>query len=274
MTATQIHTQSNRPVPILCYHSIADNELSLSPQAFRRQLRYLMARRYQTITVGELALRYQSGNLPERTVCITFDDCFESVFWHAVPVLEDFGFTATCFAVVDYIGSTLWGIPAARRWRRLPQPGDIAFRMMDWDQIKDVQRRGFEIGSHTVTHRNLTDIPAHEALHEIAASKHLLEQQLNTPVVSFAYPRGRHHEEIVRQVRKSGYRAGCTTRYGCVSGSSNEWALPRIPGPSLICDLIRSVENVNQHRLVTWMMKGLAVGERAAVHLARRCPAI
>ena len=224
---------------------------------------YLKKRGFQTIQVGELAARSREVHLLKKTVCITFDDCFESVYWNAIPILEEFGFTATCFAAIDYAGATLWGVPATRTWRREGHSGDIEHRMMDWSQVRDLHRRHIEIGSHTITHPHLANLPPELIRAEILESKRTLEQQLGVRIASFAYPFGSYNEQVVKMVREAGYSVACTTKYGYVCGSSDFHALPRIPGPILLADTAQYVENLAPHSVRGRMNAALRLAERA-----------
>ena len=62
--------------------------------------------------------------------------------------------------------------------------------MMDWDQVREMQKGGIEFGAHTVHHPILTNIPSEQAREEIVGSKHRIEEEVGGPVLGFAYPNG------------------------------------------------------------------------------------
>jgi peptidoglycan/xylan/chitin deacetylase (PgdA/CDA1 family) len=68
--------------------------------------------------------------------------------------------------------------------------GGAAPRMLSWEQVRELQAGGVEIGAHTVNHPILSAIPAAEQRHEIGESKRMIEERLHAPVTLFAYPNG------------------------------------------------------------------------------------
>jgi peptidoglycan/xylan/chitin deacetylase (PgdA/CDA1 family) len=96
---------------------------------------------------------------------------------------------------------------------------------MSWDQIRLLHERGMEIGSHTVTHPDLTARDPEVALSEIAESRTIIEEQIGAPVRSFSYPIGSYNEELAAMVRAAGYTNAVTTHPG--SGIEQMFELPR-----------------------------------------------
>lgn len=82
---------------------------------------------------------------------------------------------------------------------------------ISWNDLRQVASKGFEIGSHSVTHANLTTLSTHDVRHELTASKRTIEEQLNSPCVHFCYPYGLHNEAVRRLVAETGYAAAVTT---------------------------------------------------------------
>lgn len=80
-------------------------------------------------------------------------------------------------------------------------------RMLTWNQIANMRRGGITFGAHTLTHPLLAQIPRQEALHEISASKQLIEQRLGEPVRHFAFPGGSYDSELVQAVRAAGFQS-------------------------------------------------------------------
>jgi peptidoglycan/xylan/chitin deacetylase (PgdA/CDA1 family) len=61
---------------------------------------------------------------------------------------------------------------------------------LNWQQVREMHKNGIEFGAHTASHPILTRIPLHQAQNEILSSKLKIENEINAPVVSFAYPNG------------------------------------------------------------------------------------
>jgi peptidoglycan/xylan/chitin deacetylase (PgdA/CDA1 family) len=89
---------------------------------------------------------------------------------------------------------------------------DISF--LTWGMLKALERRGIEVGSHTVTHAELPSLPDAVALRELIRSRRALEDHLGHPVQWFAYPAGKFSPHAVQLVRQAGYVLAVTTEPG------------------------------------------------------------
>lgn len=85
---------------------------------------------------------------------------------------------------------------------------------LDWEQVREMRRHGIHIGSHTLTHPVLTQIPLEHAEREITASKLRIEQELGEPVHAFSYPHGDYNRSVRRIVQRAGYRCAFTVNSG------------------------------------------------------------
>ena len=252
------------------YHCIGEEPFSVSPSVFRRQMVYLKQRGYRSLRVGEIGAELARNTLPSRAVGISFDDGFKNVFTCAVPILEELGFTATCFVTLDYIGSTLWAAPEGNTWRWNRERRGVPCRMLDWQDLREMRDRGMEIGAHTITHRNLPQLSLPEAGREIRDSKDILQRQLGIEVLSFAYPRGQCNAVLAGIVKESGYTAACTTQFGYVHGGCDPGLVPRIPGPRLLADFVQRVEMPHPPWTVRQLGRGLGLLERVLRCAERR----
>src|SRR5215210_5427537 len=136
-------------IPILTYHSLDDSgsPLSMPPLRFRRQMEYLRAARWQSLTQTELLAGHAQGGWPRKSFCLTFDDGFRNFATRAMPVIEECRFSATVFIVAGQVGriSNWAGQPA---WApRIP--------LLDWSEVRSISQAGIEIGAHTLTHPRL-----------------------------------------------------------------------------------------------------------------------
>src|SRR5689334_1505956 len=93
---------------ILCYHgiSLADEHewtpLYVPPAQFRKRMEILRERRCNVLPLGSALQALREERLPERAVCITFDDGFYDFYREAWPVLQEFGFPATLYLSTYY----------------------------------------------------------------------------------------------------------------------------------------------------------------------------
>ena len=134
----------------------------------------------------------------ENGVVITFDDGDKSIYHYAFPILKKYGVRPVVFLIVDYIGKEdYWDMTLVGR--RSPH--------LSWNEIYEMKAWGIEFGSHTLSHRNLTKLPAQEVECELRNSKRLLEERLGV-VNCVSYPFNRTNSEVIKQARQAGYRYG------------------------------------------------------------------
>ncbi len=214
-------------IPILTYHHTEAppakgspmRSLWVSPQSFATQMRWLHRLGYQGLHMSAL-MPYLKGEKHGRVVGITMDDGYLSNLTHALPVLTQFGFSATCYAVSGLLGR-------ANQWDE--SLGISQARLMSPFEIKAWVDAGMEIGSHTCSHADLTQLTLEEVRHELVQSKADLENHLQQPVTQFCYPYGHFlpaHEALVSQ---AGYVSATTTMRGRAGASDSLTSLPRIP---------------------------------------------
>jgi peptidoglycan/xylan/chitin deacetylase (PgdA/CDA1 family) len=89
--------------------------------------------------------------------------------------------------------------------------------MMNWDQVREMQKGGIDFGAHTMHHPILTRVSLNEVRAEVEGSKSRIEKELGEPVITFAYPNGQLSDlnnKIERIVAASGIRAAFTLLNG------------------------------------------------------------
>jgi peptidoglycan/xylan/chitin deacetylase (PgdA/CDA1 family) len=82
---------------------------------------------------------------------------------------------------------------------------------LSWGQIKELVKAGFEMGSHTITHRDLTRLAPRDLALELADSKKALEDETGVGVASISYPFGRYNPRVVDAAVEAGYSSGFTS---------------------------------------------------------------
>lgn len=214
-------------VPILTYHSVADEgapELTpwrISPAAFQEQLRYLRNHGYHSISVAEWERALAMGaKIPGRPVLITFDDGYRDFYANAAPLLETAGFRAINFVVTGMVGGTTDWDRDLSSWPPLA--------LMDWDELRDLRRRGFEIGSHTTAHLNLLNLDDEEIVRDCIEARATLERELGCDVTSIAFPWGYNDLRVRAALRHGGYRSAFAVSGGCSTLTDDPMHLPRI----------------------------------------------
>lgn len=189
-------------VPILMYHRVgatgastpaATRRLTVHPRTFARQMLWLHRNGFRTLTQQELYGALVLGKrLPPKAVLITFDDGYDDLLRHALPVLERLRMRATAYVITDRCGD--WRSP-----------------FLAWFELLELERRGIEIGSHTVSHRDLRTLSDRELTHELVTSRRSLERRLHHSMPWLAYPFGGHDRRVVAAARRAGYLLAVTT---------------------------------------------------------------
>ena len=259
-------------VPILMYHSISDElecdrapyyRICTSPKRFAEQMQWLAEAGYQSVTIADALKSLQASGVrkstidkrnpvsclptpisdlrreapqtshlrslvsdlrstsPRKPVVITFDDGFRNVLTRVLPVLESVGFTATVYLPTAYIGDRRKSFNARE--------------CLTWSEVSEMRTRGVTFGSHTKSHPVLYQLRWDEIATELVDSKRELEDRLQTPVGSFAYPyafpqEDKHYVANLKQVlRDAGYSDCVITMIGRVGLGDEPYSLKRLP---------------------------------------------
>jgi peptidoglycan/xylan/chitin deacetylase (PgdA/CDA1 family) len=217
---------SNINIPILMYHSIESmpkstvmRSLHVPPRRFKFQMWMLKILGYKGLSLKKLK-PYLDGDKYGKVVGITFDDGYQNNLINAAPILKKYKFSATCYLVSDQIGTAnIWDFDKGITQRPLMSNNEIQI----WLNL------GMDIGAHTKSHADLTQISAKEAEQEIAQSKKDLESKFNVSIDDFCYPYGRFTGSISNLVKKVGYSSATTMIRGRVKSDSDAFQLSRIP---------------------------------------------
>ena len=213
-----LRPRQSATLPILMYHHVDDlprtvydphrRDLTVSVAGFRRQLEFLENGRVQTVGLGDLAAHFSGRDpLPERAALLTFDDGYEDNYRLAYPLLRQYGMTATFFIVANLV----------------EQPGYVT-----WEQLREMQRNGMSIESHSLDHVDLAIQPQAELRRQLNESRRLLQLNLLRGVRFLAYPSGKYSPLVVAEARAAGYEAAVTVNYGLQQRSATPFELNRV----------------------------------------------
>lgn len=161
---------------------------------------------YHAISPQQLADSIEQGqSLPDKPV----DDGYMDNYQEAYPVLEKYGFKAPFFVIADFVGTS--------------------DRYMNWEQLRELNRQGYDIESHTLTHKELP-LQSDETVNvELISSKRIIEKKLAKKVDFLAYPGGAFDRRIMDFSRIAGYRAAFTVDFGRDYEGNDLFQLHRIP---------------------------------------------
>ncbi|WP_432027079.1 polysaccharide deacetylase family protein [Streptomyces sp. 1222.5] len=200
------------------YHSVGDcaddpYRITVTPERLDRQLHWLRRRGLRGVSVAELlAARARDGG--RDLVGLTFDDGYADFLDNALPLLERWGCTATLFVLPGRLGGDNAWDPLGPR-----KP------LLTADGIRRVADAGVEIGSHGLTHVDLTRADDALLTAETTGSRALLEELTGRPVTGFCYPYGTVDRRAVDAVRDAGYDYACAIDPGRLNGPH---VLPRV----------------------------------------------
>jgi peptidoglycan/xylan/chitin deacetylase (PgdA/CDA1 family) len=213
--STCLNAQTILPVlKVLMYHHITDELLPgqemISPQVFAQQMKALDREGYKTLTVSEAIKHLDAGDLPQKSIVLTFDDGWKSQL-NAAGILAEHDFTGTF-----YIISGMVNMP----------------RYMNVNDIRWVSER-FEIGAHSVTHfmdfiNDLTKISSARMINEMVQSKSALERLLGKPVKTLAWPFGYSRPEVVEAIKARGFTSQMMIYTGAQNSKNNAHGISRI----------------------------------------------
>jgi len=210
--------QRSLTLPILMYHRIGrigpnlapiTQRLTVTPEDFAAQMRWLHGNGFHAVSQAQAFDALERGTpLPSRPIMITFDDGYRGVWANALPVLTRLHMPATAYVITDRISNR-----------------DPSF--LTWSELRALEAGGVTVGSHTVTHTDLTTLDDAQALAELTNSRRALERHLRRPVQWFAYPAGAEDARIVGLARRAGYVLAVTTRPGSVQSAADPLELRR-----------------------------------------------
>lgn len=197
---------------IMMYHRFGEKthpSTNITIAQFEAHIAELKSGGYTVLGLPEIVEALRTGKpLPDRTVGISIDDGYLSIYAEAWPRLKEAGFPFTLFVATDPIDQKLGNY-------------------MRWDQIKEMQEAGVTIGGHSGSHLHM---PAHDKarnVDEIKRSNARYEEMLGKVPELFAYPYGESSLAMQKLMREAGYVAAFGQHSGVIGSDGNLYDLPR-----------------------------------------------
>jgi peptidoglycan/xylan/chitin deacetylase (PgdA/CDA1 family) len=190
------------PGRALCRTEPGYTRYVLTDSNFQAQMRWLKGAGWRGLSVTE-ALRFEEA----KAAAITFDDGSETDLLAAASTLKQHGFGGTFYVTAGFTGTQGYMSPA---------------------QVRQLSESGFEIGSHSMTHRYLSDLNDAVLHEEIVDSKKRIEEMIGKPIRHFSCPGGRYDRRVATFAREAGYTTVATSRARVNSRSSDRYALGRV----------------------------------------------
>lgn len=206
---------------VLLYHSVGTHPgrqiepFTVDPGVFAGQVDALLAAGYRCLTLSELldAVPRAGGH---RLAAVTFDDGYADFAEHALPALAERSVPSTLYATTGWLRGG--GRPAHG-------PTD---EMLAWSQLPELLAAGVEVGAHSHRHRHMDTLRPEAALDELLRPRRLLEQALQVPVRSFAYPHGYSSPLVRRLAREAGYDSAVGVRNALTHTGDDRYAVARV----------------------------------------------
>ena len=211
VNAIGVYADQYQTVPILCYHRFGNGngngngngKMVISTANFAAQLDWLARNDYHVIPLSQLVAFLEGRQaVPKRSVVITIDDGYESVYRYALPLLRKYGFAATLFVYTDFIGAT---------------------DALSWAQLQDMAASGLvDVQAHSKTHRNLIERDAGDPDEryrqmletEVRGPRETLERRLPVQVRHYAFPYGDANQSLLDLLARQRYQLGLTVNPG------------------------------------------------------------
>ncbi len=206
----------NRAV-VLVYHSIGHNSLpfTVSPTVFQQHMAWLHEQHFTVVSLDTLMDMKRRGDIPPKTITITFDDGYRDNLIEAFPILSRYNFPSTIFLMTSDFGKvrTLHGVP---------------LEVLSEEEIRTLHASGLvAIEPHSVTHPKLNEVSAENVRREISESARIIDTLLSKHSQHFAYPKGRYNQTVLDVMRTTDMHYGYTTKNGCVTPRSVPFEIPR-----------------------------------------------
>ncbi|MBT7617049.1 MAG: polysaccharide deacetylase family protein [Calditrichaeota bacterium] len=219
---SDIPASSNQLSPCLLYHKVTSKwEAGVTwtpPDQFKRLMSAFHFDGWKTINPDSI---FQCTTEPVsekgKKFLLCFDDGYECTYTDAYPILERFDYKPMIFIPSGFIGKNNdWDHHLLGRH----------FNHLNLEQLKVLIRAGWVIGSHTVTHRALTNLSDLEIKHELSESKKQLEALFNIQVDWVSFPFGRYNKRILEIAREIGYKGAVVhiLRHNCVIDDFILWS--------------------------------------------------
>ncbi len=221
VTAAPLYANERQSAVIIMYHHFGDNRYpstNIRIEQFEAHLNFLESQQFNVWPLDKIITQIRNGqSLPDKTIAITIDDAYRTVYSNAYPMLKQRGWPFTVFVSTDYI--------------------DKKFsNYMNWEQIREMAADGASFANHSASHRHLIRHDAAESDNEwqtrirqdVLKAQQRLEQEVKTTIPYFAYPYGEYNSALTKLVTALGL-VGLGQHSGAIGPNSDFSSLPRFP---------------------------------------------
>ena len=198
---------------VLMYHNFNDVKnisTNIKPSTFENQMTYLKKNNYNVLKLSLLHDFFTNGKkIPEKSVFITIDDGYRSVFNVAYPILKKHKFPFSVFISAKYISNN--------------KNSDF----MSWQMLKKLKKDGVEIYNHTYDHKSLNLMSNNEIIENIEKNHSILSNKVGVDLNFFSYPYGESNLQNEKLLKQLGFSLAFSQHSGIINMNSNKFRLPR-----------------------------------------------
>ena len=197
---------------VLMYHRFGENKYpttNIKMDQFSDHIKELTKTKYNVIKIQDGLNAIQNISLvKDRSVIITIDDAYSSVFNNAWPILKKYGLPFTLFVSTDVIDNKTPGY-------------------MSWEEIRILRDNGVTIGSQTKSHPHMHNLSENQIVKELEFSNSRFVQEIGSKPEIFAYPYGEYNLNVVKKIKINGFKAAFGQHSGVAHLSLGLHQLPR-----------------------------------------------
>ena len=205
-------TEAASSAVVLMYHRFGESEYpstNTSLEQLDAHIAELTSGAYNVMTLDDIVVRLKAGEaLPDRTVGLSIDDGYRSIYSVAWPRFKKAGLPFTVFIATNHID------------RR-------SSRHLSWDQIREMHDTGVSFGHHTVSHLHMPKASAQRIAREIEDAHSRFEMELGFRPSLFAYPYGEASLSVAAAIKEAGFSAAFGQHSGVIGSTGDMYFLPR-----------------------------------------------
>ena len=229
--------QSADSAVVLMYHRFANEKhptTSLALEKLAAHIKELKSGAYNVIPLPEL-VEALTENIPiaDRTIIITMNDAYQSVYKHAWPMLKEAGLPFTIFVTT-----------------RPVEKGQAGY--LSWNQLKKMADSGVTIGAKSHTLARLATQDTKDIKREIKTAADLLLNKLNVKPYSFAFPYGQASKKTQIAAQMAGYKIAFGQHSGVMHRLTDRFFLPRFSLNNTYGNINRFLTLINAQPLTTF----------------------
>ena len=224
------HLSNVNYASVIMYHRFGDSRYpstNIKKEQFLKHINELLKPEYNVVSIQKALLAINDiALIKDKSVVITIDDAYSSVYNYAWPIFKKHNLPFTLFISTDVIDNKTPGY-------------------MSWEEIRTLRDHGVTIGSQTKSHHHMFKLSKEEIIEELTISNKRFIDEIGSRPKIFAYPYGEYNLEVLEQVKLHGFVAAFGQHSGVAHKSLGMYELPRFAMNEKYGDMDRFLLAVN-----------------------------